>query len=234
MTTRIVTDNGTPIQVFGSPEAPRGLIVLQEAFGITDHIREVSQRFAHEGYYVAAPELFHRVGSPEFGYDDYASVAPAMASLNPDGLAEDLTGAATFLNAAGYPNASIGVVGYCMGGSVAFYADTLGLVGAAATFYGGGVATGRFGLAPLVELAASLRAPWLGLYGDLDQGIPPEDVEALRTAASASHVTTEIVRYPNANHGFNCDARPAAYNADASADATQRTLEFFAANLTVK
>ena len=234
MTTRTVTDNGTPLQVFGSPDAPRGLIVLQEAFGITDHIREVSQRFADQGYYVVAPELFHRVGSPEFDYDDYASVAPAMATLNPDGLAEDLTGAATFLNVAGYPNASIGVVGYCMGGSVAFYADTLGLVGAASTFYGGGVATGRFGLAPLVELAASLRAPWLGLYGDLDQGIPPEDVEALRTAAAGSPVATEIVRYPNANHGFNCDARPAAYNADAAADATQRTLDFFAANLAAK
>jgi len=234
VTTRVVLDNGTPVQVFGSSEAPRGLIVLQEAFGVTDHIREVAQRFADEGFYVVAPELFHRVGSPEFAYDDYASVAPAMASLNPDGLAEDLAGAETFLNAAGYPNASIGVVGYCMGGSVAFYADTLGLVGAAVTFYGGGVATGRFGLPPLVELAPSLRAPWLGLYGDLDQGIPPVEVEALRAAAATSHVATEVVRYPNANHGFNCDARPAAYNAEAAADGTRRALEFFTSTLAVK
>ncbi|MDE3064727.1 MAG: dienelactone hydrolase family protein, partial [Acidobacteriota bacterium] len=168
MVTRIVTDPGTPLQVVGSPDAPRALIVLQEAFGVNDHIRSVAQRFAEEGYYVVAPELFHRSGSPEVPYDRFEEVAPVMATLNPDGLGEDLAAAADFLHSAGYPTGSIGVVGYCMGGSVALYADTLGLAGAAVSFYGGGVATGRFGLAPLAELAASLRAPWLGLYGDLD------------------------------------------------------------------
>lgn len=234
MATRTVVDNGTPIQVAGSPEAPRALILLQEAFGVNDHIREVAQRFADEGFYVVAPELFHRVGSPEIAYDNFAEVAPAMASLNPDGLSDDLTGAANFLNAAGYPTASIGVVGYCMGGSVALYADTLGLVGAAASFYGGGITTGRFGLAPLADMAPSLRAPWLGLYGDLDQHIPPEQVEALRDAAAGSGVATEVVRYPNADHGFNCDARPAVYNVEAATDATRRTLNFFATTLAAK
>jgi len=69
-----------------------------------------------------------------------------------------------------------------MGGTVAFYAATLGIVGAAASFYGGGVETGRFGLAPLLELASDLKSAWIGLYGDLDKGIPVEQVEALRAA----------------------------------------------------
>jgi carboxymethylenebutenolidase len=231
VTTRIVLDQGTPIQVAGSAQAPRALIVIQEAFGVNDHIRDVAQRFADEGYYVVAPELFHRVGSPEIPYDDFASAAPAMGSLTPEGLSEDLSAAAAFLNRAGYDAASVGVVGYCMGGAVSLYADTLGLVGAAASFYGGGVVAGRFGLAPLVELAPTLRAPWLGLYGDLDQGIPPEQVEALREAARSASVSTEVVRYPEAGHGFNCDARPGAFNAPAAADATSRTLAFFAAHL---
>ncbi len=234
MATRLLHSNGTPLQVVGRPDAPRALIVLQEAFGVNDHIRGVAQRFADQGYYVAVPELFHRSGSPELGYDDFSLVAPHMGELNPDGLADDVTAAAEFLNAAGYPTSSIGVVGYCMGGSVALYADTLGLVGAAASFYGGGVTAGRFGLAPLAELARSLRAPWIGLYGDLDQGIPPEQVEALREGAAGSSVVTEVVRYADANHGFNCDARPAVYNAVAAADATARTLTFFATHLGAK
>ncbi|MFI5036533.1 MAG: dienelactone hydrolase family protein [Acidimicrobiales bacterium] len=234
MTTRHVLGNGTPIQVVGSPDAPRALIVLQEAFGVNDHIRSIAQRFADEGYYVVAPELFHRTGSPEISYDDYAQAGPAMGSLDPEGLEEDVSAAATFLEAAGYATASIGVVGYCMGGSVSLYADTLGVVGAAASFYGGGVAAGRFGLPPLVELAPELRAPWLGLYGDADQGIPPEQVEALRAAAATSGVATEVVRYPEAGHGFNCDARPANYNAAAAADATARTLAFFADHLAAR
>jgi carboxymethylenebutenolidase len=118
-----------------------------------------------------------------------------------------------------------------MGGTVSFFAATLDNVGAAASFYGGGVATGRFGLPPLVELAADLKCPWLGLYGDLDQSIPVEQVEALREATNAVSVTTEIVRYPEAKHGFHCDARPDSFNEAAAMDARRRALAFFAEHL---
>ena len=84
---------------------------------------------------------------------------------------------------------------------------------------------GRFGFPPLVELAPRLQAPWLGLYGDLDQGISVADVEALRAAAATSGRPTEVVRYPDAGHGFNCDQRP-SYNPQAAALARTRTLEF--------
>jgi len=234
MTERIVLASGTPLQVAGTPDAPRGLLVIQEAFGVNDHMRHVAQEFADQGYYAVLPELFHRTGSPEVAYDDFARARPSMEALNPDDLRDDLAAAAEFLGHAGYPTAATGSVGYCMGGTVSFYANTLGLVGAAVTFYGGGVTTGRFGLAPLVDLAPSLRAPWLGLYGDLDQSIPPEQVEALRASAATASVDTDIVRYANADHGFSCDGRPAVYNAEASRDAKARTLAFFDRRLATK
>ena len=86
-----------------------------------------------------APELFHRVGSPEVAYDNFPEAMTAMATLNADDIGTDLSAAAGFLGAAGYAAPSIGIVGYCMGGTVTFYAATLGLVGAAASFYGGGI-----------------------------------------------------------------------------------------------
>jgi carboxymethylenebutenolidase len=83
-------------------------------------------------------------------------------------------------------------------------------------------------------LAKDLRCPWIGLYGDLDQGIPVEQVEALRGATAKSKLRTEIVRYADAAHGFHCDARPAAYNESAAVDAHQCTLDFFDAELSDK
>ena len=113
-----------------------------------------------------------------------------------------------------------------------FYAATLRPLGAAVTFYGGGVAEGRFGLPSLVEQAPKLQTPWLGLYGDLDKGIPSVEVEQLREAAAAVTVPTEIVRYPAADHGFNCNDRPAVFNPTAAADAWGRMLDWFDRYLT--
>ncbi len=113
-----------------------------------------------------------------------------------------------------------------MGGTVTLVAAARRDVGAAVTFYGGGVTEGRFGFAPLVEEATRLRAPWLGLYGDLDQGIPVAGVEQLRRAAAASGQETEIVRYAEAGHGFHCDQRD-SYEPKSAQDAWARTLAWF-------
>jgi carboxymethylenebutenolidase len=185
---------GFPIYATGPTDAARAIIVLQEAFGVNDHIRGVADLLADESYFVVAPQLFHRDGSPEIAYDDFAAAVPFMANLNRQGLTNDLNATTDFLATLGFHAANIAAVGFCMGGTVSFFAATLGTVGAAASFYGGGVATGRFGLPPLLELAGDLRCPWLGLYGDLDQSIPVEQVEALREATNAVSVTTEIVR----------------------------------------
>ena len=232
--TEKILPNQFPVYVTGSPDAPLAVIVIQEAFGVNDHIRSVADRFADSGYFAVAPELFHRAGSPEVPYDDFPSAMKYLGGLDREGLTNDLNATTDFLATMGYHAPNVAVVGYCMGGAVSFYAATLGTVGAAVSFYGGGVETGRFGLPSLLELAPSLKCPWLGLYGDLDSGIPVEQVEALRRATAPLAVTTEGVRYADAGHGFNCDARPAAFNEEASLDATRRTLEFFEAHLVAK
>lgn len=223
-----------PVYVTGSGEAPRALIVLQEAFGVNDHIRDVADRFADAGFFVVAPHLFHRSGSPEVPYNDLERARRLIGELTFEGLTNDLNATTDFLNSLGYGSSSIGVVGFCMGGSVAFFAATHTSVGASISFYGGGVRTGRMGLPPLLELATKLMAPWLGLFGDLDAGIPIEDVEALREAAAKAHAMTDVVRYPDAGHGFHCDARPALYNEDAARDAFRRALDFCGEHLSDK
>jgi carboxymethylenebutenolidase len=222
---------GFPLYASGNTDAARAVIVLQEAFGVNAHIRGVADLLADEGYLAVAPQLFHRDGSPEIAYDDFASAMPFMANLTRQGLTNDLNATTDFLATLGFHAPNIAAVGFCMGGTVSFFAATMGSVGAAASFYGGGVATGRFGLPPLIELAADLKCPWLGLYGDLDQSIPVEQVEALRAATHAVSVTTEIVRYPEGKHGFHCDARPDSFNEAAAMDARGRALAFFAEHL---
>lgn len=222
---------GFPIYASGQTGASRAVIVIQEAFGVTDHIRSVADRFADEGFLAVAPHLFHRDGSPEIAYDDIPQAMTFAGTLTKQGITNDLSATTDFLTTLGFSAANVGVVGFCMGGTVAFYAATLGTVGAAVTFYGGGLTVGRFGFAPLVELATELTCPWLGLFGDLDQSIAPEQVEELRRATDSSSVPSEIVRYAEGKHGFHNNARPDAYNEAAALDAYQRILAFFAEHL---
>lgn len=207
--------------------ARAAVIVVQEAFGVNDHIEDVTRRFSDAGYRAVAPHLFYRSGDPRLGYDDIGQVMPHMQKLSADGIYGDLDASLAYLAAAGFEPGRVGIVGFCMGGTVAFFAARNYPLGAAVTFYGGGVAAGRFGFPTQIEVAGELQAPWLGLYGDLDKGIPVADVEQLRTAIDAAPVPTEIVRYAAADHGFHCDARP-SYHDESAADAWRRTLEWFA------
>jgi len=111
-----------------------------------------------------------------------------------------------------------------MGGSIALYVGVERALGAAVTFYGGGVSEGRLGMPPLAELAADLRTPWLGLYGADDPGIPLAHVAALRDAAGRADVPTELVVFDGAGHAFHNDERPAMYVATAAQEAWGRAL----------
>jgi carboxymethylenebutenolidase len=114
---------------------------------------------------------------------------------------------------------------------VAFLAAARRTLGAAVTFYGGGiVAASPMGFPMLLDEAASLQTPWLGLFGDLDKGIPVEGVEELRVGVSGARVVAEIVRYAEADHGFHCDAR-GAYHEPSAKDAWGRALDWFATHL---
>ncbi len=196
--------------------AARGaVIVIQEAFGVNDHIEDVCRRFAAEGYVAVAPHLFHRSGDPIIPYEDMQSVIPHVMSLNPEDLTADLDATTKHLQDAGFGPERTAIVGFCMGGSVVMLAAARTAFGAAVSFYGGGIAQGRFGMPPLLDLAPGLKAPWLGLFGDQDATIPVEEVEWLREAAAKADVPTQVIRYPDANHGFHCDARDSYHEASA-------------------
>jgi carboxymethylenebutenolidase len=221
----------TPIYEAADSGVPKGaVVVIQEAFGVNDHIQDVAERFAAEGYRAVAPHLFHRSGDPVIPYEDFDTAMKHLRKLTADGVAEDMNAAYGHLREDGFEDARIAVVGFCMGGTVALIEAARLPLGAAVTFYGGGIVKGRFGAPALKDLAPQLKTPWLGCYGDRDKGIPPEQVEQLREAAAQASVDTEIVRYPDAGHGFHCDAR-AAYHQASAHDAWSRTLAWLDGHL---
>ncbi len=211
--------------------AKGAVIVLQEAFGVVDYIENLCTRLASEGYLAIAPALYHRIGSPTFGYDDFTPIRPAMGSFTKAGIAEDLDACHNFLMGRGYTTSQTAAVGFCMGGAVTLFAGTRLALGAAVTFYGGGVAVGRFGLGSGIEMAPDLQTPWLGLYGDLDQSIPIAEVEQLRDAAAKAPVPNEVVRYADGDHGFHCPDRPSVYNESAATDSWARMLAWFGSHI---
>jgi carboxymethylenebutenolidase len=212
--------------------APRGaVIVVQEAFGVNDHIQDVTRRFAAVGYHAVAPAFFHRAGGGTAPYDDFAQVMPLFQDVSDDGILADVDATIAHLEAEGFVRSRIGIVGFCFGGRVTFLVAARRALGAAVGFYGGGIAAaGGLPFPPLIGESSSLQTPWLGLFGDLDKGISVESVEELRTALVGAPVAAEIVRYPDADHGFHCDVR-ASYHAESAAEGWRRALEWFETHL---
>jgi len=232
-TIAIATPDG-PMPAFSSSpqgEARAAVIVIQEAFGLSEHIGVVCDRLAEAGYRAIAPALFHRQGSPVAAYDDIPSVYPIIQQLTAAGMATDVDASIAFLRAEGFGPGSIGITGFCMGGSVTFVACTREGVDCGVTYYGAGLKAARFGFPELIAIAPEIRVPWMGHYGDLDQGIPVAEVEELRDVVTAAGVPATIWRYDQADHGFNCDDRPAVYDKETATTAWRRTLDFFAEHL---
>jgi carboxymethylenebutenolidase len=209
------------------------VVVIQEAFGVNDYIRDVARRFATEGYVAVAPAMFHRTGAPELGYDDFGKVIEHFGPLSDDTFLADVDAALGHVAGLGVAPEHTGLVGFCMGGRVSFLVAASRALGAAVGFYGAGIVTSRFPQFPaLVDRIPGLQTPWLGLFGDADGSIPIDDVEALRARLGSdapAGVDHDIVRYPDAEHGFFCDQRP-SYQAEASAEAWPRTLAWFRAH----
>jgi carboxymethylenebutenolidase len=205
----------------------KGVVVIQEAFGVTPHIEDVVRRFEAEGYAATAPDLYHgRVFAQDASFDE---IRPVMGSLTGAGILADVDAAIERL---GTTPARTAIVGFCMGGTVALYAGAMRALGAAVSFYGGGVTESRWeGVPPLVELAPGLRSPWLGLYGGRDTGIPVEQVDALRAAAALAPVPTRIELFAKAGHAFFNDARTDKYHADSAAKAWPMVLAWLRENL---
>jgi len=233
-TQKVDTSDG-PMEIYDvAPDTKpsRAVIVIQEAFGVNEHIRDVTRRFAAAGFRTVAPTMFHRAGGGTAPYDDFSKVMPLFQGVTDDGIVADVDATVGYLRRAGFDEQHVGMVGFCFGGRVTFLVATRRKLGAAVGFYGGGIVTSRIPLfTPLIGDTGKLATPWLGLFGDADAGIPIEDVERLRaTLDRETKVAHEIVRYPDAEHGFHCDVR-ASYNEAAAKDGWKRTLDWFRQHL---
>jgi carboxymethylenebutenolidase len=200
--------------------APKAaIVVIQEIFGVNSHIRAVCDRFAGEGYVAIAPAIFDRI-EPGFqsGYspDEVAIARKFVAAPDWDAFMRDTQAAIDAVKDVG----PVGIIGFCLGGSVAFRAAThLSGLQAAIGYYGGAVA--RFA-------DDKPKVPTQLHYGEKDTGIPLSDVETVR----AKRPDVEIFVYDNAQHGFNCNER-ASYDKPSADLARRRSLDFFAKHLKV-
>jgi carboxymethylenebutenolidase len=204
----------------GADKAP-GLLVFQEAFGVNAHIRDVTERFAGQGYVAIAPELFHRTGPGFEGvYSNFPACMPHMQALTPDGLIADARAAFDWLqkNPRVLPNAT-GSVGFCMGGRVSFLANSALPLKAAISFYGGNI------VPALLPRAAAQHGPILFFWGALDSHIPKENIRAIVDAMQEAKKTYVNVEFSDADHGFFCDARP-SYKETAARQAWDLSLRF--------
>ncbi|MBV8235287.1 MAG: dienelactone hydrolase family protein [Acidimicrobiia bacterium] len=212
----------------GTSRAKGGVIVVQEAFGVNEHIESVADRLAERGYHAVAPHFFHRTGGGTVPYHDFEKVMEKYAGLDDDGILVDVDAALSLLHNAGWADASIGITGFCFGGRVTFLVALRRAIGAAVGYYGGGIVTARVPQFPaLAQEAKALQTPWLGFFGDQDPSIPVDDVEKLRTALDDAPVDHDVVRYADAGHGFNRDVSPDAYRPGPAADAWRRMLAWF-------
>jgi carboxymethylenebutenolidase len=214
----------------GTPRA--GLIVFQEAFGVNAHIRDVTERFAREGYLAISPELFHRT-APGFegSYSDFPAVMPHLQKLTDAGIAADTRATFDWLQTgSNTKNLSTGAVGYCMGGRCACLAALTVPLGCGISYYGGGIGPSQM-FPSLVDRLKDLKAPVLFFWGGKDEHIPAAQVQPVIDALKAAKKSYVNVEFSDADHGFFCDAR-ASYNPAAAAQAWPLTLAFLKTNLT--
>lgn len=193
----------------------KGLLVLQEWWGLVPHIRDVSDRFAAAGFVALAPDLFH--GEQTTSPDEAQRL---FMALNIEQTARDLETAAQFLlDHDAVTGDKIGVVGFCMGGQLALLAATLSdRYGAVIDFYG---------IHPKVQPDFSrLSPPVLGLFGAEDDFVPPASVAQLEATVKQAGGSIAIHTYANAGHAFFNDTRPEAYRLEAATDAWQRSIDF--------
>ena len=199
-----------------------GLLVLQEAFGVNHHIRDVSERFAAEGYVAIAPQLFHRTAPAGFegSYTDFPAVMPHFQAVTTETAEADVRSAYKWLRSNAHVKADeISSVGFCMGGRASFIANSSVRLRAAVSFYGGGIAPG------LLDRAAKLEAPSLFIWGGLDKHITPEHRRAATEALSGQKKIYVNAEFSRADHGFFCDER-ASYEPHSARQAWALTLEF--------
>ncbi len=204
-------------------------LVVQEIFGVHEHIKDVCRRFAKLGYLAIAPEMYARQGDVA-KIADINEIITKVVSKVPDAqVMADLDATVTWAEKSGKGDVSkVGITGFCWGGRVVWlYAAHSARLKAGVAWYGRlvGQASDLTPKSPL-DLASTLKAPVLGLYGGADSGIPNETVEQMQKALQAAKSPSQIILYPDTPHGFHADYRP-SYRKDHAQDGWKRLQDWF-------
>jgi carboxymethylenebutenolidase len=211
------------------PSSPTqaAIIVIQEIFGVNAHIRDVTERFAQEGYFAIAPAIFQRTAPGfEVGYSQEDTKLGRLhkEQTKADELLSDLQATIEYLKTRGVEQ--IGTIGFCFGGHVAYLAATLPEIKATASFYGAGIAVMTPGGGePTISRTPEIQGTLYAFFGTQDPLIPVEQIDQIEAALEQHHIDHRVFRYPT-GHGFFCDRR-SDYNPTAAADAWEQVKALF-------
>ncbi|MEI8171516.1 MAG: dienelactone hydrolase family protein [Rhodoferax sp.] len=229
--------NGFKVPAFFAAPAGKSnlpvVLVVQEIFGVHEYIADTCLRFAKAGYLAIAPELYARQGDPS-QYAEMAKLMAEVVSKVPDAqVMADLDGAVKWAGAHGGDLAKVAITGFCWGGRITWLYAAQGPVKVGVAWYGR-VVGANTALTPKnpIDLAASMRAPVLGLYGGSDSGIPLDTLDKMKAVlatGTAASKAAQFVVYPDTPHAFHADYRP-SFRQGPAEDGWQRCLAWFKAH----
>jgi carboxymethylenebutenolidase len=214
------------------------IVVIQEIFGVNEHIRDVSERFAKAGYIAIAPAIYQRLAPGfETGYtaEDIKIGREYKEKTKASELLGDIGAAIAYLySLPQVQKKGVGCIGFCFGGHVAYLAATLKDVKATASFYGAGITTSTpGGGAPTLTRTSEIEGTLYAFFGMDDASIPLEQVDEIEATLQKYNIPHRVFRYQGADHGFFCDRR-GSYNPQAAEDAWKQVLELFGKTLQSK
>ena len=207
------------------------IIVIQEIFGVNDHIRDVTRRIAQEGYIAIAPAIYQRFAPGfETGYSmaDIEIGRQYKEQTKAAELISDIQATIDYLYSLPQVKKNgVGTIGFCFGGHVVYLVSTLEDIKVTASFYGAGITTGTPGGGQAtVKVTPQIKGTIYAFFGMLDASIPQKQVDEIENALTRYQIPHRVFRYENADHGFFCDQR-ASYNAKAAKSAWDHVLELF-------
>ena len=228
---RVPVDGGTIPAYRAMPDAggpSATILVVQEVFGVHEHIKDICRRLAKVGYFAVAPALYAREGDVA-GMKDISQIMQVVTKVPERQVASDLDATVTWARSTGKADTSkLGIVGFCWGGrQVWLYAAHNPKLKAGVSWYGV-LQRPKNAMTPdnPIDLVQNINAPILGLYGGADPAIPVAQIDALRAALKRAEKSSEIVVYPDTPHGFNADYRP-SYRPQQALDGWSRMLAWF-------
>jgi len=232
-TVQLNTSDGMMEAYLAQPKAGGsypGVVVIQEAFGVNDHIKKVTERIAAEGYAAIAPDIFHRETERIIPFSDMAKAIATLQRVQDPKAMEDVGAAIAHLKSQSHvKTGSLGVIGFCMGGRLTYLtaAHHAGEVKCAVPYYGGGITMGN--PSPLSR-TGEIKCPMYLFFGAKDQLIPMDQVDQINAELTTKKIAFQMKVYPDAGHGFFCDERGSYHEASAQ-DAWEKTKSFFAQHL---